>query len=93
MVAEKTGLNQLKDRNRTVVDQLPPVQSGLSQKKGQFGLVVVHSCPFLEAKTGLNQTFRHHSLDKKHQEIQNRTAATISEEKDEEDHLNSTQNP
>ena len=33
-----------------------------------------------------------YSLDKQHQEIQNRTAAKISEE-DEEDHLNSTQNP
>ena len=34
-----------------------------------------------------------YSLDKQHQEIQNRTAATISEEEDEGDHLNSTQNP
>ena len=60
MVTEKTGLNQLKDRNWTVVDQLPPVQSGLSQKKGRFGPVAVHGCPFLEAKTGLNQTFIHY---------------------------------
>ena len=34
-----------------------------------------------------------YSLDKHHQEIQNRTAATISEEEDEEDYLNSTQDP
>ena len=53
------GLNQLKDRNWTVVDWLPPVQSGLSQRKGRFGPVAVHGCPFLEAKTGLNQTFIH----------------------------------
>ena len=34
-----------------------------------------------------------YSLDKQHQEIQNRTAATITEEEDQEDHLNLTQNP
>ena len=61
LVAAKTGLNWLKDRNQTVVDQLPPVQSGLSQKKGQFGPVAVHGCPFLEAKTRLNRTFIHYS--------------------------------
>ena len=34
-----------------------------------------------------------YSLDQQHQEIQNRTAATISKEEDEEDHLNLIQNP
>ena len=45
------------------MDQLPPVQSSLSQKKGRFGLVAVASCPFLEAKTGPDQTFIHYILD------------------------------
>ena len=72
-VAAKTSLNRLKDHNWTVVDRLPPVQSGLSQKKGQFGPVAVHGCPFLEAKTRLNWTFIHYQwpmiLDDSHANI------------------------
>ena len=48
--------------------------------------------PFEMARKLAKQAIKY-SSDKQRQEIQNRTAATISEEEDEEDHLNSTQNP
>ena len=48
--------------------------------------------PFKMARKLAKQAIKY-SSDKQHQEIQNRRAATISEEEDEEDHLNSTQNP
>ena len=48
--------------------------------------------PFEMARKLAKQAIKY-SSDKQHQEIQNRTATTISEEEDEEDHLNLTQNP
>ena len=44
------------------------------------------------AKKLARQTLKE-DLDKQEREMLNRTAATISEEEDEEEHLNSTQNP
>ena len=56
--------NCCKDRFEPVKGPQPdhcgPVAPGSVWFKEQFGPIVVHGCPFLEAKTGLDRTFIHY---------------------------------